>query len=763
MSGLEQQSHSCCPPRKFLLFAYPRLKSSIDPHAVGRRLFLVSETRSLVFDGPAFPLILPFLDGKHSMVDLQRATDGKLGLPEIFSALRQLENRGCLVDGPCNQDESVSAFYEYGPRAESPPDSLQSVAVQSICDVPAQTLTPALQEIGLSIEAGSPFLVVIADDYLQAELADINHQMLAADRTWMLMKPTGSIVWMGPIMVPGQTGCWSCMAQRLRSNRQTEGYLRNHCDDVTLRQFKPTVPLVANTALNMAALQIANWMARGEQSNLLGNLQTWDLVQRNSRLHRLVKRPQCSECGEPTGEHPPAPIELQSHPKRFIEDGGHRTRTPQETYDLYQHHVSPILGAVTELLPALGQTHALTPSYVAGHNFSMGLDSIVFLRESIRGMSGGKGASDIQAKVSGLCEAIERYSALYTGDEYVIRGSYQDLGTDAIHANEYLGFSERQFDHRTEWNKSQASSRCHMVPEPFPEDKAFDWSPFQSLIDGSTKYLPTALCNFGHPEFSIGGWCLPDSNGSASGNTLEEAILQGFMELVERDAVAIWWYNRLLRPAVDLDSFQLPYLDSIRKYYSAAGRTLWVLDISSDLPISTMACISHRTDRPSEDILLGFGSHFDPKIAILRAITEVNQFLPSVSLTNRDGTTRYLFGDELARQWWTTATMADQPYLAPDPATEPIKLEQIPNLATDDLAEDVRICADMMKEHGMSLFVLDQTQPDLGLSVAKVLVPELCHFWRRLGKPRLHEVPVQMGWLKEPIAEEDLNPFSIFF
>ena len=44
-----------------------------------------------------------------------------------------------------------------------------------------------------------------------------------------------------------------------------------------------------------------------------------------------------------------------------------------------------------------------------------------------------------------------------------------------------------------------------------------------------------------------------DSNGCAAGNTLEEAIVQGFLELVERDAYAIWWYNRLQRAEVDLE------------------------------------------------------------------------------------------------------------------------------------------------------------------------------------------------------------------
>ena len=45
-----------------------------------------------------------------------------------------------------------------------------------------------------------------------------------------------------------------------------------------------------------------------------------------------------------------------------------------------------------------------------------------------------------------------------------------------------------------------------------------------------------------------------DSNGCAAGSVLEEAVLQGLLELIERDAVALWWYNRLRRPAVDLES-----------------------------------------------------------------------------------------------------------------------------------------------------------------------------------------------------------------
>ena len=63
----------------------------------------------------------------------------------------------------------------------------------------------------------------------------------------------------------------------------------------------------------------------------------------------------------------------------------------------------------------------------------------------------------------------------------------------------------------------------------------------------------------------------------------------------------------------------------------------------------------------------------------------------------------------------------------------------------------------------MDLLVLDQTRPDIGLNVVKVIVPQLCHFWRRLGKERLYDLPVKMGWLPRRLTEGELNPFSVFF
>lgn len=120
-------------------------------------------------------------------------------------------------------------------------------------------------------------------------------------------------------------------------------------------------------------------------------------------------------------------------------------------------------------------------------------------------------------------------------------------------------------------------------------------------------------------------FCFADSNGNAAGGTLEDAILQGFLELVERDSVAIWWYNRLQRPSVDLASFNEPYLLDLQAWYATQQRELWVLDLTTDLNIPAFAAVSRYIGGEQEYIIAGYGAHFDAKIAILRAVTEVNQ------------------------------------------------------------------------------------------------------------------------------------------
>ena len=80
----------------------------------------------------------------------------------------------------------------------------------------------------------------------------------------------------------------------------------------------------------------------------------------------------------------------------------------------------------------------------------------------------------------------------------------------------------------------------------------------------------------------------------------------------------------------------------------------------------------------------------------------------------------------------------------------------------DDLLDDVQLCQKIVEAKNMEMLVLDQTRPDIGLRVAKVIVPGMRHMWKRLGEGRLYDIPVNMGWLKESLTEEQLNPFPMW-
>src|ERR1700722_19413868 len=165
----------------------------------------------------------------------------------------------------------------------------------------------------------------------------------------------------------------------------------------------------------------------------------------------------------------------------------------------------------------------------------------------------------LQAKTSALGEAIERYSISYQGDERVRRATFADLGHEAIHPDSYLNFSSAQYASRDSWNRRLAGARMHVVPHRFDAAQEIDWTPSWSLTNGTTRYFPSSYCYAGHLESQPPFYYTANSNGCAAAASIEQAAVRAFLELVERDGVAIWWYNRLRRPKVDLDSFAIPY------------------------------------------------------------------------------------------------------------------------------------------------------------------------------------------------------------
>jgi ribosomal protein S12 methylthiotransferase accessory factor len=150
-------------------------------------------------------------------------------------------------------------------------------------------------------------------------------------------------------------------------------------------------------------------------------------------------------------------------------------------------------------------------------------------------------------------------------------------------------------------------------------------------------------------------------------------------------------------------------------------------------------------------------------MAVSRALTELNQFLPAIIKRHPDGSTDYWEDDPDVLQWWQEVKVADEPWLLPAPGLPATTLSDYEAPPSDDLANCVTACAERVAGAGLEMLVLDQSRPDIELSVAKVIVPGLRHFWRRLGPGRLYDVPVTLSWLPAPTPEAELNPRSVFF
>jgi ribosomal protein S12 methylthiotransferase accessory factor len=395
--------------------------------------------------------------------------------------------------------------------------------------------------------------------------------------------------------------------------------------------------------------------------------------------------------------------------------------------------------------------------WYSGSNVGLAPQDLLTIERTLRAVTAGKGTTTEQARTGALAEALERYSSTRHGEERTVRGSLRSLGGRAVHPNDAMLFSDEQLDDTALQERTRASW-FNSVPARFDEEAVIDWTPVWSLTDEREVLLPTAYCYYGTPGARAMG-IVSDSNGCAAGNTLTEAILQAFFELVERDAVAVWWYNRLRRPAVDLASFGDPWIDNMVAEYRSKGRDVWAIDLETDLEIPTFAAISRRTDGSYEAPLLGFGAHLDPRIAILRALGEINQMSP-VDADLEDPTARTT--DRELMTWLRTATIENQPYLLPDPDAAVWRAPDHPSRTGADLAEDVRICREAVERAGMSMYALDQTRPDIGLPVVRVVVPGLRPFWSRYAPGRLYDLPVQLGWLATANTRADLNPIPFF-
>ncbi len=711
---------------------------------------LYSEDRKFFLHGELYcALAVAVGAGTKSFRQLEQELARRFPADKVHEAFRRLlDRRYLLASSPASGGLAAAYWASLGLSPETAHKNLRNcrVRIHSLDVEGARELDAALRGLGVRLVKGKADLTVtLVSDYLDSRLGELNRQHLSERTPWILVQPSGIFPLVGPVLSPGKAACWNCLADRMIRNREVKGMLaRGNARAVAVSPLARQP--VGQSGVQLAAFEIAKAIATEGRTDLRDHIVSLDLLGSSVARHYVARRPQCPSCGRKKLRDPkraPVPIDLGGGGKVVMTSGGYRTVSPRATVARFRKHVSPLTGVISRL-ERIEVDLPLNASFYASHNFSAPAFSVHELRAGLTGGSFGKGSTAEQGEASALMEAIERYSGIYQGDEIRITKRFTDFPAgEAIAPNEVMLYSDAQL---REGQTAMAAGEHSHSPPPFDPTLEMEWSPVWSLRDQRFKYLPTGFLYF----FYRGpGAINADSNGCAAGNTLAEAIVQGFLELVERDAYAIWWYNHLQRPAVDLAHFEDSYIRDLQAQLGEHGRRLWVLDVTNDFKIPTFVGITHWMQDGKENIEFGSGAHFDARIALLRTLTELNQFL-SIGLMGGGS------GEKSSLDGVTPLRLEQYPFLSPNGEASAHSASD-PKFSRLDTREQVAACVEATRRLGLDFMVLDQTRADIEVPVVRVVVPGMRHFYKRFAPGRLYDVPVKLGLRDRPTAEQELN------
>ena len=315
--------------------------------------------------------------------------------------------------------------------------------------------------------------------------------------------------------------------------------------------------------------------------------------------------------------------------------------------------------------------------------------------------SSGKGSTRTQAHVSGLMEALEMYHAEFAENADVARmiASHDEL---AAGGGELVPLDQLPL----------------MRHAALPPGRELLWANGFDICRGANTPVPWASVHLGLsavPE--LRRYCPPGvfactTNGLASGNIAAEAVAAGLYEVIERDAISLWWLRRRRGerpPVVDLP--MLLAIDDVAPLVDrclAADLRLRVTDLTNDLNVPAYGAA--LLDRRDGMLCVGHGAHLDPVVAMVRAITEAAQSRAVSIAGSRDD------NFTLDRRRRSASRLG-----RPGPAAIPRCSD-----AGDTFDADLRTLLRRLERSGLDrVIVTDLRQAAFGLDVVKVWVPGL--------------------------------------
>ncbi len=315
---------------------------------------------------------------------------------------------------------------------------------------------------------------------------------------------------------------------------------------------------------------------------------------------------------------------------------------------------------------------------------------------------GGKGITKDHAKASAMMEGFERYSAeRQDSDESIISNM------DNIDNN----IDPKSLNLPKELEKVDIN------------DWDLEWSIAHDIISDEDYYIPTnAVYHPYNPKDNAKSLFKSNTNGLASGNILEEAILHGMFEVIERDAWSIFELTHKNYSQIDLTSIESNVINDIIDKFENEGIKIKLMDFTADIKIPTIAASADDTVTKDAGLLtLGIGTHLDPEVAILRALTEVAQSRATQINGAREDTVRADFAREAG---YERMKRINKYYFRQE--DEQISLSDIENKSTSSITEDIEIVKnELMANDIEKVLYVDLTRPELDVSVVRVIIPEM--------------------------------------
>src|SRR5439155_6596533 len=109
------------------------------------------------------------------------------------------------------------------------------------------------------------------------------------------------------------------------------------------------------------------------------------------------------------------------------------------------------------------------------------------------------------------------------------------------------------------------------------------------------------------------------------------AILSAALEVIERDAFLLTWYNQLACQRIDPLTHPDKEIVAYCQSYQRRGVEMHLYRLPTDFPVHVFMGVGyHPSEKDGPSIVVGLGADFDPSKAAKGALLEIGQVRPAL-------------------------------------------------------------------------------------------------------------------------------------